>query len=108
MRLAIASLATVIGIAIGLAAVAQETPSSKAYMSVNDAMMAEMKEMKPSGDADKDFLTMMISHHKGGIDMSEVEIKYGKHGPTKAMAEKISAAQKKDIAEMEELLRSMK
>ena len=106
MKLVLASLAVLAG--FGVAAIAQDSPSSKAYMDVNSDMMAKMEKMKPSGDADKDFLTMMISHHKGGIDMAEVEIKYGKDEKTKAMAEKIVQEQKKDIAEMEELLKGLK
>jgi uncharacterized protein (DUF305 family) len=53
--------------------------------------------MMPSGDADKDFAMMMISHHQGAIDMAEVELKYGKDAALKEMAKKIIDAQKKEI-----------
>ena len=31
-----------------------------------------------TGDADKDFVAMMIPHLQGTIDMAKVELKYGK------------------------------
>ena len=52
--------------------------------------------MKISGDADMDFAMMMIAHPQGAIDMSEVELKYGKDPVLRKMAEDIIAAQKKE------------
>src|SRR5437870_3054995 len=74
--------------------------AKNAYKVANDKMMEAM--MKPiSGDADKDFVMMMIPHHQGAIDMAKVELKYGKDKKLRAMAEKIIKAQEKEIAEME-------
>ena len=51
--------------------------ATKEYMAAHEKMMKEM--MRPmTGDADKDFVMMMIPHHQGAIDMANVEIKYGK------------------------------
>lgn len=85
-----------------------DTPAGKAYMAAHEKMMADMKGMKPTGDADKDFVMMMIPHHQGAIDMAEVELKYGKDPELKAMAEKIIADQKKEIAEMEKWQKAAK
>ena len=82
-------------------ALAQDTTEAvkNAYKVANDKMMQEM--MKPmSGDADKDFIKMMIPHHQGAIDMAKVELKYGKDKKLRVMAEKIIKAQEKEIAEM--------
>lgn len=60
--------------------------------------------MKPTGDADKDFVAMMIPHHQAAVDMAEVELKYGKDKKLRVMAEDIIKSQKKEIAEMKEWL----
>jgi uncharacterized protein (DUF305 family) len=70
-------------------------------------MMSSAKEsqsMKPSGDVDRDFLTMMRHHHQSGVRMSEVEIRHGKNSAAKALAQKIVEGQKKEIAEIDALL----
>ncbi len=58
-------------------------------------------DMKMTGDADKDFVTMMIPHHQGAIDMSEVEIKYGTDPEIKKTAKDIIEKQKAEIKQME-------
>ena len=55
---------------------------------------------------DRMFLTMMIAHHEGAIEMSETELAEGKDPEVKALAKDIAAAQTKEIAEMKRLLRS--
>jgi len=74
-------------------------PSSTAFMNANKKMMDMMMNMKPSGDADKDFVMMMNPHHQGAVDMAEVELQYGKDPELKKMAEQIIKAQKKEIEE---------
>jgi uncharacterized protein (DUF305 family) len=71
----------------------------KAYMDANHRMMNDMG-MAMSGDADKDFVTMMIPHHQGAIDMAKIELQYGKDPKLRAMAEAIVEAQEAEIAEM--------
>lgn len=67
-------------------------------MQCMDKSMAAMKKMKPSGNVDHDFAQLMAEHHKGAMDMSAVEIKYGKDAKLKAMAKKMVAAQKRERA----------
>jgi len=82
--------------------------SSDAYMKSHHAMMEAMDAAKPSGDPDKDFVTMMIPHHQGAVDMAEVELKYGKDPALKALAQKIIDDQKREIAEMQAWLAANK
>jgi uncharacterized protein (DUF305 family) len=83
------------------------TTSTKKYQQVNDNMHKSM-DIKFTGDADKDFLAAMIPHHQGAIDMAEVVIQYGKNPKLRQLAQEIITMQKKEIAEMKQLLKESK
>lgn len=68
------------------------------------AGMDEMQKMQPSGDVDKDFATMMKMHHQQALSMAEAELAHGQSAEMKAMAKKIIAAQKKEIAQFDQWL----
>jgi uncharacterized protein (DUF305 family) len=53
---------------------------------------------------DRMFLTMMIAHHEGAIEMAQTEQADGENAEAKALARQIEAAQTKEIAEMKRLL----
>jgi uncharacterized protein (DUF305 family) len=84
-------------------AVAQMTESSQRFREAHEKMMKDMM-MAPTGDADRDFVTMMIPHHQGAIDMAKIELKYGKDPGLKEMAQKIIDAQEKEIEEFRKWL----
>jgi uncharacterized protein (DUF305 family) len=65
-----------------------------------NAKMHQGMNIPFTGDADKDFVTGMIPHHQGAIDMARVELKYGKDPKIKQMARAIIRAQEKEIATM--------
>jgi hypothetical protein len=65
----------------------------------------ESQQMKMSGDADRDFLTMMRHHHESGIKMAQAELRHGKDAKAQELARKIIDAQKKEIAEIDKLLK---
>ena len=69
-------------------------------MDMNDKMMA----MKPSGNIDVDFATMMRMHHQSAITMAEAELQNGKDPQMRVMAKDIIRAQKKEIAVFEKFL----
>jgi Domain of unknown function (DUF305) len=77
--------------------------AERPFLSENDAamnrMMADMT-IKPSGDIDRDFVTMMVPHHQGAIDMAKAELEYGHSEQLRRMAQQIVAAQQKEIATM--------
>lgn len=64
-------------------------------------MMQQMHANKPIGNTDHDFSHLMIAHHQGAIDMSEIELRDGKDATLKAMAQKIIADQKQEQADFE-------
>ena len=75
------------------------TDADKAFMDGMQKMMKDM-DVKPTGNADKDFVLMMIPHHQGAIDMAKVEVKYGKDPMLLKLAADIIEAQEKEIADM--------
>ncbi|MCY7361558.1 MAG: DUF305 domain-containing protein [Ignavibacteria bacterium] len=77
--------------------------STEGGMKLMMSMKAMMEpDMKMSGNTDKDFTSMMILHHKGAIDMSEVELQYGTDPEIKKMAQDIIEKQKAEIKQMED------
>ena len=61
--------------------------------------MEKMKQMKMTGDTDKDFAMMMKMHHQQALEMAKPEIDHGKSPELKAMARKIVKDQTKEIAQ---------
>ncbi|MFI2435588.1 DUF305 domain-containing protein [Streptomyces sp. NPDC018693] len=70
---------------------------------MNAEDMAKL-EKTSGGDFDSMFLTMMIEHHEGAVEMAEAEQAKGAYGPAMAMAGDIVAAQTAEIEEMKKLL----
>jgi len=72
---------------------------------MSDVEMADLE--KASGSAfDEMFLTMMISHHQGAIDMAKTEQMDGKSPDAIRLAKQIQSAQTTEIAYMQSLLKS--
>jgi len=67
----------------------------------------EMADLEgSSGSAfDQMFLTMMIEHHQGAIEMAQTEQAEGEFPDALAMAEQIESAQTEEIQTMQELLK---
>lgn len=78
-------------------------PSSKAYAEANAKMHAAM-DIIFTGDSDVDFVTGMIAHHQGAIDMAKVVLDHGKDPQIRKLAEEIIAAQEGEIAFMKSWL----
>ena len=55
-------------------------------------------------DFDRRFLTLMIAHHQGAVDMSTTELARGRSPEATELARKISAAQRAEIDQMRRLL----
>jgi len=72
------------------------------------AMMDKMKSMQMTGDVDKDFATMMTSHHQDGISMAKMELKNGMSAKLKQMVQKSIDDQQKDIKEFQAWLSANK
>ncbi len=74
-----------------------------AFLAENDAAMTKMMNdmaAKPTGDIDRDFVTMMAPHHQGAIDMAVIELRYGKNEQLRRIAQEIIVSQLQEIAAM--------
>jgi uncharacterized protein (DUF305 family) len=85
-------------------AAANLAPGGEApFFAENDAAMETMmKDMtiKPTGDVDRDFVTMMVPHHQGAIDMAVALLRYGHNEQLKRLAQEIIVTQQQEIAAM--------
>lgn len=66
----------------------------------------EMNELMAASGAnwDRMFLEMMIEHHEGAVEMSQVEVDQGENPDAVAMAKKIISDQQAEITQMRRLL----
>src|SRR5262245_1394401 len=74
-------------------------PATAGFREANARMHRDM-DIAFSGDADRDFVTGMIPHHQGAIDMARVVLQHGKDPEIRKLAQEIVAAQDKEIAFM--------
>jgi len=71
---------------------------------LGDSMSVMHKEMHSApytGDPDRDFVTMMIPHHQGAIDMAKAILLYGKDEQLKRLAQEIIADQQNEVQLMQ-------
>jgi uncharacterized protein (DUF305 family) len=69
-----------------------------------DAMSMMHKGMHTApqtGDPDHDFVTMMIPHHQGAIDMAKALLLYGKNPQMRRLAQEIITDQQSEIQLMQ-------
>jgi hypothetical protein len=73
------------------------------FIAENNAAMAKMMaamNVKPTGNADEDFVATMVPHHQGAIDMAIAILRYGHNEQLKRLAEEIIVTQQQEIAAM--------
>ncbi|MFM0200806.1 DUF305 domain-containing protein [Paraburkholderia fungorum] len=89
------------GMDMSASADAGSSASTQAFKDVDEKMMQDMESPAYTGDADKDFVAHMIPHHRGAVEMAQVELKYGKDPELKRLARNIIQAQHEEIAFMQ-------
>lgn len=108
------AISMALSVAIGgtLAAVAAPASAAEAsadaanhaaFLAENDrAMERMMNEMAiaPSGDVDRDFVHMMVPHHRGAIEMAMAQLRHGRNPQLRRLAQEIIATQQQEIAAM--------
>ena len=98
------------GLLLSMTSVFAQTPASgplggdeKAFLSANDKVMDIMMNAmmeKPSGDVDHDFVSMMVPHHQGAMDMAQLELLYGRNEQLRRIAQEIIVEQQQEIIAM--------
>ena len=69
-----------------------------------DRMMKDMHAPGYTGNADIDFLAMMIPHHEGAVEMARLTLVHGRDAATRKLAEDIIASQVVEIEGMKRRL----
>lgn len=77
--------------------------NSQGMMDDSDMSMSDMTDSlkgKTGDDFDKAFISGMIAHHQGAIDMANLAKQNAKHDEIKNLADDVISAQTKEINEM--------
>ena len=78
-----------------------EKPFDQLMADAMNVMHTNMHKAEYSGDADHDFVTMMIPHHQGAIDMAKALLLYGKDPQMRRLAQEIIIDQQSEIQLMQ-------
>jgi len=97
------------GFIVAVAATTFDKPETKETVSDNTSMssmsmddMANDLKTKTGDDFDKAFISEMIAHHQGAVDMAMLSAANAKHDEIKQLSKAIIAAQEKEIADMKQ------
>jgi uncharacterized protein (DUF305 family) len=101
-------LALIVGTVIGACVIGYGGRNKYSGMhTIPDMNMSEMMasvnselEGKTGSDFDKAFLTEMIVHHKGAVEMAKLALTNAEHQEVKNLAKEIIVAQNKEIGDM--------
>ena len=66
-----------------------------------NVMHRDIHNAEYSGEADRDFVTMMIPHHQAAIDMAKSLLLYGKDAQMRRLAQEIITDQQSEIQLMQ-------
>jgi DUF305 family protein family protein len=78
-----------------------EKPFGQLMSEAMNIMHRDMHSAEYSSDADHDFVTTMIPHHQGAIDMAKALLLYGKDPQVRRLAQEIITDQQSEIQLMQ-------
>lgn len=74
--------------------------SGKSHRDMPMSEMTSQLQNKSGDEFDQTFISMMIAHHQGAVEMAELARTQAKHQEVKTLADSIITAQLKEISEM--------
>jgi hypothetical protein len=80
-----------------------EFPAETPFLRENDAAMNKMMSgmvITPTGDVDRDFVSIMVPHHQGAIEMAEAVLRNGHNEQIRRLAQEVIVTQQQEIAAM--------
>lgn len=87
------------GLLVSTAAVTFDKPENE---SMSMTSMTESLKNKSGDDFDNEFISQMIAHHEGAVEMAELSKDKARHDEIKKLSENIITAQEQEIAEMKQ------
>ena len=99
-----------LSLAVGAAAAQGQAVSADNLTAVMAAAMGRMDHdmMAPAtGDADRDFATMMIPHHQGAVEIAEAELRFGRDPVLRRLAQGIIVEQRQEIVVMRQAVAAL-
>jgi DUF305 family protein family protein len=115
MIFAVAVAFTILGIGLLRAGAQSETladgsqsaadPDWSELVASMDKMHMAMGAIKRSGNADVDFVRLMLPHHQAAIDMAKTQLLYGKDPQMRRLAQEIITDQQLEIELMQRWLK---
>ena len=112
---AVAVALTILGIGLLRAGAQSETladgsqsaadPDWSELVASMDKMHMAMGAIKRSGNADVDFVRLMLPHHQAAIDMAKTQLLYGKDPQMRRLAQEIITDQQLEIELMQRWLK---
>ena len=103
-------LAAAVALSLGVASASAQSGDHN-MMAMND-YMAAMKKMDQAmmtakgATPDQTFARKMIAHHRGAIDMAQIQLRHGTDAEAKRLAQKTIDENTKGIAELETWLKA--
>ena len=82
-----------------------KSEADRAYMGAMMQLHGGMMRMTMTGNADHDFLVMMIPHHEAAVAMEQTELQYGRDSRVRALATRIIGVQQSELREMQAWLK---
>ena len=106
----VVACALCLGLAAGAMAAQGRAVISDTFTSAMAAAMTRMDAamMAPAtGNADRDFTTMMIPHHQGAVEMAEAELRFGRDPVLRRLAQGIIVEQRQEIVVMRQAIATL-
>ena len=85
---------------------AAKSPADEAMMAGMSQMNHDMAAAPMTGNPDQDFVAMMIPHHQGAVEMSKVELQFGKDPRLRRLAQEMIITQQSEIDVMKRAIGS--